>query len=76
VDPKMIFAKNQEVYFLALKYKTTPVPANSAGTCTKLKKTSKGYHNKTRVDMRISGGLLFMWGVFPSFRFRVSVAAS
>jgi hypothetical protein len=26
--------------------------------------------------MRIPGGLLFMWGVFPSFRFRVSVAAS
>jgi hypothetical protein len=27
-------------------------------------------------DMRIPGGLLFMWGVFPTFRFRVSVAAS
>jgi hypothetical protein len=26
--------------------------------------------------MRISGGLLFMWGVFPSFQFRVLVAAS
>jgi hypothetical protein len=26
--------------------------------------------------MRIPGGLLFMWGVFPSFRFRVLVAAS
>jgi hypothetical protein len=26
--------------------------------------------------MRISGGLLFMWGVFPSFRFRVLVATS
>jgi hypothetical protein len=29
-----------------------------------------------RADMRIPGGLLFMWGVFPIFRFRVSVAAS
>jgi hypothetical protein len=37
-DPKMIFAKNQEVYFLALKCKTTPVPAKSARTCTKFKK--------------------------------------
>jgi hypothetical protein len=37
-DPKMIFAKNQEVYFLALKCKTTPVPTKSAGTCTKFKK--------------------------------------
>jgi hypothetical protein len=26
--------------------------------------------------MRIPGGLLFMWGVFPSFRFPVSLAAS
>jgi hypothetical protein len=26
--------------------------------------------------MRIPGGLLFMWGVFPSFRFHISVAAS
>jgi hypothetical protein len=34
----MIFAKNQEVYFLALKCKTTPVPAKSAETCTKFKK--------------------------------------
>jgi hypothetical protein len=37
-DPKMIFVKNQEVYFLALKCKTTSVPAKSAGTCTKFKK--------------------------------------
>jgi hypothetical protein len=26
--------------------------------------------------MRIPGGLLFMWGVFPSFQFRVLVAVS
>jgi hypothetical protein len=26
--------------------------------------------------MRIPGGLLFMWGVFSKFQFRVSVAAS
>jgi hypothetical protein len=37
-DPRMIFAKNQEVYFLALNCKTTPVPAKSARTCTKFKK--------------------------------------
>jgi hypothetical protein len=37
-DPKIIFAKNQEVYFLALKCKTIPVSAKSAGTCTKFKK--------------------------------------
>jgi hypothetical protein len=34
----MIFAKNQEVYYLALKCKTTPVASKSTGTCAKLKK--------------------------------------
>jgi hypothetical protein len=34
----MIFAKNQEVYFLALKCRTTPVPAKLAATCKKFKK--------------------------------------
>jgi hypothetical protein len=37
-DPKMIFTKNYEVYFLALICKTTPVPTKSAGICTKFKK--------------------------------------
>jgi hypothetical protein len=36
-NPKMIFANNQEVYFLALKFKSTPVPAKSAETCAKSK---------------------------------------
>jgi hypothetical protein len=31
------------------------------------KNTSEGCRNKTRVDMRIPDGLLFMWGVFSSF---------
>jgi hypothetical protein len=67
VDPKMIFAKNQEVNFLALKCKTAPVPAKPVGACAKLENTSKGCGNKMRADTHISGGLLFMWGVFPSF---------
>jgi hypothetical protein len=29
-----------------------------------------------RVDTRIPGGLLFMWGIFCGFRFHVLVAAS
>jgi hypothetical protein len=33
----MIFAKNQEVYFLPLKCKTTPLPAKLAGTCAKFR---------------------------------------
>jgi hypothetical protein len=37
-DPIMIFTKKQEVYFLALKCKTTLVPAKLAGTCAKFKK--------------------------------------
>jgi hypothetical protein len=75
-DQKMIFTKNQEVYFLALKCKTTPVPAKSAGTCAKFKKYLRRLRNKTRADMCIPECLLFMWGVFPSFRYRISVAAS
>jgi hypothetical protein len=42
----------------------------------KSKYTSEGCHNKTRDDMCILGGLQFMWSIFPSFQFRVSVAAS
>jgi hypothetical protein len=32
VDPKMIFAKKEEVKFLALKCKTTPVPTKVIAT--------------------------------------------
>jgi hypothetical protein len=56
VDPKMIFAKNQEVKFLALKCKTTPVPRNRQELAQNLEYTSKGCHNETRVDTRIPGG--------------------
>jgi hypothetical protein len=45
-------------------------------TCTKFKKYLQRLPQKKRADMHIPGGLLFMWGVFPSFRFRVLVAAS
>jgi hypothetical protein len=31
--------------------------------------------DKTGGDMRIPGGLLFKWGVMPSFWFAISVAA-
>jgi hypothetical protein len=36
-DPKMIFAKIQEVEFLALKCKTTSVPTKSARACAKFR---------------------------------------
>jgi hypothetical protein len=49
----MIFTKNLEVYFLALKCKTTHVPAKSAGTCAKFKKYLQRLCNKTRADMCI-----------------------
>jgi hypothetical protein len=49
----MIFIKNQEVYFLALKCKTTPVPSKSVGTCTKFKKYLQRLCNKMRADMCI-----------------------
>jgi hypothetical protein len=37
VDPKLIFAKNQDLLLLALKSKPTPVPAKSAGDCAQSK---------------------------------------
>jgi hypothetical protein len=72
----MIFAKNQDVYFLPLKCKTTPLPTKSAGTSAKSEYTSKACHKKTRGDMHIPDGLLLMWGVDTTFRFHISVAAS
>jgi hypothetical protein len=38
VDPKMIFAKNQELVLLELKGKPAPVPAKLAGACVKYRK--------------------------------------
>jgi hypothetical protein len=40
------------------------------------KYTFEGCQNKIRADICIPGDLLFIWGVVPSFRFRISVAAS
>jgi hypothetical protein len=40
------------------------------------KNHSEGLHDETRADICILGGLLFMWGVVPSFPFAVLVAAS
>jgi hypothetical protein len=37
-DPNMIFAKNQELVLLALKFKPIPVPTKSVRTCAKSRK--------------------------------------
>jgi hypothetical protein len=78
VDPKMIFAKKSEACLIAanIKCKPTLVPVKSTRACANSKCTSEGFCNETTADMHILGGLLFMWDVVPSFRFRVSVAAS
>jgi hypothetical protein len=76
VDLKMIFAKNQELVLLPLKCKLTPVQQNRQELMQNPKYTSEGFHNETRADMRIPGGLLFMWGVAHNFQFHVLVAAS
>jgi hypothetical protein len=41
--------------------------AKSAGASQNLEDTSEGLRIETRADMRILDGLLFMWGVVPSF---------
>jgi hypothetical protein len=40
------FFKNQDAYFLALKCKTTPIPAKSAELAQNSKNTSKGCRKK------------------------------
>jgi hypothetical protein len=70
------FCKKSGDLLLALKCKTTPVLAKSAELAQNSKKYLRRLLQKKRADMHIPGGLLFMWGVFPSFRFRVLVAAS
>jgi hypothetical protein len=63
----MIFAKKIGDLLLALKCKTTPIPAKSAELVQNSKNSSKGCRKKVRADICILGGLLFMWGVFPRF---------
>jgi hypothetical protein len=70
-DPNIIFEKNQELVLLPLTCKPSPVPAKSVGACPKFKIYLRRCRNKTRVDISILDGLLFMRGVLPSFRSRV-----
>jgi hypothetical protein len=74
-DPKIIFSENQEVAFLALKCKTTPVPPKSARACAKFKiylwrlpqwnETLCAYPRWSTIYVEC----------FSSFCFRVSIAA-
>jgi hypothetical protein len=75
-DPNIIFEKNQKLVLLSLTCKPSPIPAKSVGACAKFKIYLRRWRSKTRADICILDGLLFMWGVLPSFRSRVSVAAS
>jgi hypothetical protein len=70
-DPNIIFEKNQELVLLPLTCKPSPVPAKSVGACAKFKIYLWRCRKETRVDISILDGLLFMWGVLPSFRSRV-----
>jgi hypothetical protein len=70
------FCKKSGGLLFSAKVKTSPVPTKPQELAQNSKTTSKGCRNEMRADMCIPGGLLFMWGVFPSFRFRVSVVAS
>jgi hypothetical protein len=75
-DSNIIFEQNQKLVLLPLKCKSSPVPVKSVGACAKFKIYLQRCHNEIRADICILDSLLFMWGVLPSFRFRVSVAAS
>jgi hypothetical protein len=71
------FCKKSGGLLFSAKVQNHPGSSEIGSNLHKIQKnTSEGCRNKTRADMHILGGLLFMWGVFPSFRFHVSVAAS
>jgi hypothetical protein len=72
----MIFAKNQDLILLPLKCNPPRFQLNRQELAQNPTYISEGCRNKRRVDMCISGGLLFMWVVVHGFRFRVLVAAS
>jgi hypothetical protein len=70
------FCKKFRSLSLPLKCKATWFHRNRQELAQNQKYTFEGCPNEMRDDICIPGGLLFMWGVVPSFRFRVSVAAS
>jgi hypothetical protein len=73
----MIFVKKSGACLITAKVQNHPGSSkNRQELVQNPKYTSEGCHNETRADMCIPCGLLFMWGVVPSFWFRVSVAAS
>jgi hypothetical protein len=76
-DPKMIFAKKSGGWLFSAKVQNHPGSTKIGKELAQiLKYTSEGCRNETRPHIRIPGGLVFLWGVFPSFWFRVSMAAS
>jgi hypothetical protein len=71
------YKKKSGACLITAKVQTYPSSSKIDRSLHRIQKyTSEGFHNETRADMCIPGGLLFMWGVVSSFRFRVSIAAS
>jgi hypothetical protein len=73
----MIFFKKSRSLLFSAKVQNHPGSIEIGRNLRKIQKnTYEGCRNKTRAGRRIPWYLLFMWGVFPSFQFRVWVAAS
>jgi hypothetical protein len=62
IGPCLIRAKGQ-----------THSGSSTIGRSLRKENNSEDLRDKTRADMCISGGLLFMWGVVPNFSFIVSL---
>jgi hypothetical protein len=75
-DPKIIFQKIRSLSYYHWSANPPWFHRNRQELAQNQKFTSEGFRNKMRADMRILGGLLFMWDVVPNFLFRFSVAAS
>jgi hypothetical protein len=64
---KNYFCKKLGGLLFSAKLQNHPGSNEIGRNLRKIKNTSEGCWNKTRDDMCILGGLVFMWGVFSSF---------
>jgi hypothetical protein len=71
------FCKKSGAHLIRAKGQIHPGSSEIGRSVRKIQKiTPEGMREETRADMCIPGGLLFMWGLVPSFEFVVLVAAS
>jgi hypothetical protein len=76
VDPKVFFCKKSGAHLIIAKGKLTSVQQNRQELAQNPENKFEGLRDKMRADICFPDGLLFMWGVVPSFSISVSAATS